>query len=89
MTTTKAEKTPKTSVKPEEESADKKKKAAPEMATLGEIRAHMSRTIKVIWWLGAICSFFAGIGMPTFAIVFGQVLRTFDPRNGDLNDLME
>ncbi len=40
--------------------------------------------------MGAFFSLVTGLSLPTFAIIFGEVVGTFDPRNGtSLDDLME
>jgi len=43
----------------------------------------------VFWTIGAICSALTGLSLPSFALVFGEVVSTFDPANGaTLDDLM-
>ena len=43
----------------------------------------------IIWLVGAFSSLCTGLALPSFAIVFGEVVSTYDPRNGgSLDDLM-
>lgn len=59
------------------------------MSTIGEMLRYMDTKQRVAWTIGAICSGLTGLSLPSFALVFGEVVQTFDPANGSsLEDLM-
>lgn len=54
-----------------------------------EMLGFMDFSQKICWVLGAVCSTLTGLCLPTFALVFGEVVSTFDPQNSaTLDDLM-
>lgn len=59
------------------------------MSTTGEMLSYMKLTTRVLWLIGAFCSALTGLALPSFAVVFGEVVKTFDPTNAQtLDDLM-
>lgn len=84
--TTKGGDDPPAKDKDEKEGENKEKKAdappAPEAASLGEILSYMTGCQRALWTIGAACSILAGLSLPTFAIIFGEVVSTFDPKKG-------
>lgn len=59
------------------------------MSSTTEMLSYMDPKMKALWIIGAICSGLTGLSLPSFALVFGEVVQTFDPANGTtLEDLM-
>ena len=59
------------------------------MSTTTEMLGFMDMKQRIFWTVGAFCSALTGLALPSFALVFGEVVETFDPRNGStLEDLM-
>lgn len=53
------------------------------MSSTWEMLSYMSGKQRALWIIGAINAFLTGLTLPGFAIVFGQVVETFDPSKGE------
>lgn len=59
------------------------------MSTTKEMLSYMELKPRILWITGAFCSALTGLALPSFAVVFGEVVKTFDPTNATtLDDLM-
>lgn len=77
------------STEKEKTTEGEKKEALPEMSSTMEMLRFMDTKQRVFWMIGAFCAALTGLSLPSFALVFGEVVQTFDPKNGaSLEDLM-